>query len=109
MSGYPQQYESRSVTQIPSIAPPFPPLFLGNRNRVALTISCNDNTPRNFGFSTNDNPNGSGQFLVVSSPFRITLAFRDYGPLIKQPIYVFAGTAGISITAVEIWAIPQGR
>lgn len=101
-------YEVRAVTVQPVTVAPFTILFQGNKGRVSMAVSCSDNNARTFTLSTSSSPFGNGQFLVLSSPFNVVLAYRDYGPLIRETIYILAGFAGINVVGTEVVLVPQG-
>lgn len=82
-------------------------LFGANPRRVTLTLTCGDTTANAQIYITRLN-GPAGIFLRLSCPFTFIMPYRDFGPLVREPVYVISsGTApGATIEATEVFQVP---
>lgn len=81
--------------------------FNADRNRVSIIVSCAANPAVNVSLYASENP--FSRWIALASPVSLTLPYRDYGPLIKESIYVAVGTNPTDVTITEVIQIPQYR
>lgn len=76
----------------------------GNRNRVALIFSCMvaAGQTTTIGWKSGND----GIWYFVQTPYNLTLAYRDYGPLIKEQVTLRTAPVGASVTVTEVTIIP---
>lgn len=81
--------------------------IMGNRNRVSLLFSADTTPSVNWGVYTTENP--STLFLRLNSPFTFTMLYRDFGPLVKEAMWLSSNPAPSTITITEILLVPNSR
>lgn len=79
--------------------------FPANANRVSIIVSCSASPGVNFGLFTGDS--GFTEWVQLFSPTNLTFPYRDYGPIIKQAIFIGVGTNGTPVSVTEVIQIPQ--
>lgn len=82
-------------------------LFGGNAGRLALTINCSDIAANSY-IRISTLPSVLYHFYVLTNPGSVILPYRDFGSLIRQPIYVsgFNITAGTTVNGMEVFRVP---
>jgi hypothetical protein len=101
---------SNASAILPAFGAPGVLLFGGNKNRLSITLSCGDSTAQSVvGIAITPATSLSGYIFEVSSPFNIVLPFRDWGPVIREPIYLFSTppNVGKTVYGVEINLVPK--
>lgn len=78
-------------------------LIQGNANRVSLMFSCDDATG-NYAFAFGES--FSNVFMVLSGPFSQVMTYRDFGPLIREPLFVSLGVQPRTIRVLEVLLVP---
>lgn len=81
-----------------------------NNNRVTVTVSCGDTLAGSALFIGTE-PIGNSIFVRLSNPNTFVMAFRDFGPLVHQSIWVqlLAPTNPTIVGAVEVYKVPESR
>ena len=99
-------YESKTVNYTASGQ--FKLLVNGNRNRMVLTVSCGDLAVQSIMFLTIGN-NQSNVFYYIENPGTVILAYRDFGPVIREEIWCHVQTTGapIDVTAFSVCVVPR--
>lgn len=85
-------------------------LFPANSRRVSLIISSNIGSLDASNVNLATAKNASLIWIGTQPPIDWILPYRDYGPIIKQEVWVFANlNVGITLDlfGVEIFAVPQ--
>lgn len=84
----------------------FTKLFAANRNRVSLTISCADSAVQSSLSFTAGN-NQSLVFAMLANPGTFIMPYRDYGPLVKEEVWVIiqSPSPAFTISGVEIFTV----
>lgn len=86
-------------------------LVPSNSRRVSLVISCSDTTPTSIVlFHVGNTSNPTSTILSISAPFSITMPYRDWGPIIRQEIWIEGLNLlpAKTVYATEIVEIPLG-
>lgn len=101
----PTRYDSRS--SIVAISPAgYLQILPGNRNRVALNLSGNGTAFLNFVVEWSTVNGVRGNFLWLDPSDNKQLPYRDWGPLIKEPIFARCALGAMDALAVETFVIP---
>lgn len=66
-------------------------MFPADSRRVTLTISSDEATSN---VSLGTGPSYETIYMRLTAPITIVLPYRDFGPLIKQEVWIFGGLAG---------------
>ena len=76
--------------------------------RRVLTISCDNpgGGALNFLF-VGTKPLIGTNLLQLALPCFIVMPYRDWGPIICEPIWLYTNRAGTTITLSEVWALPN--
>jgi hypothetical protein len=103
-----QQYDYRSQTTTISPANTYTLLLPSNKNRVSLALLCNNPSLANPFFTIATIASPSFAWFGGQTPFSNVFAYRDWGPLITQDLYVSVQTANSTWTATEVFKVPTG-
>lgn len=100
-------FDRRMVSvQTPGGPPFYVQLFHANANRVSLIVTSQHSGPSVESLLVSVNKAGTGVFYLFNGPVSATFPYRDYGPIIKEEIWVSLGSAVDTITGVEVFQIP---
>lgn len=103
-------YDSRTISVvIPNPAGNNTLALNANANRVSVIVQCIDTTTGSVTFvSTVADPVTA--FVATQNPAPLTMAYRDYGPVITGALYIGGNSVSVGKTVriTEIYRIPTG-
>lgn len=77
-------------------------------NRRVLTISSdNPGGGANNGLYIGTRPAIGSNLIVLQQPVFLVMPYRDWGPVISEPIWLYTTKAGTVVTLSEVWAVPN--
>lgn len=79
-------------------------LLSSNPGRVTLIVSSSTTPTSNVALSVSQTDND--RYLLLGTPFNVVLAYRDYGPIMRQALWFKVGVFPCTINATEIFIIP---
>lgn len=100
-------YDSRSISDSIQPAPNFILMMLGNRNRVALNVSSNGTAVANVALILATTPSDQDSFVWITPGTHLSLPYRDWGPVIKEPIYAANFLGVMDVLLNETFVIPR--
>lgn len=77
----------------------------GNSMRVSMVISSSQASPAVYVLYTSSDFHT--QYLVLQSPFNFVMPYRDYGPLMQQPLFVQGQDGASQVTVSEVFIVHQ--
>lgn len=98
-------YDSRSFNVVLDALTVWHFIMPGNRNRVALNISSDGTTVANGVLQIATGPRSRLAFVQINPEDPISLPYRDWGPVIKEPIYASIVSLSYNATFTEIFLI----
>lgn len=96
------QFDYRSVTLTTDLT--YRQIMPANRNRAAIIISTAVASGQTISIGWKSGNLGLYYFLMT--PDTVTLAYRDYGPLIKEEIWLRGAPVGGDVTVTEVTIVP---
>ena len=100
-------FDSRSITLSIAAASGFVKVFESNSTRVSLLVSSDGTLAANTELRLSTKQSNAHSWFRLNFPFARSFPYRDFGPLIKEPLFVQVGNGVANVTATEIFAVSQ--
>lgn len=102
-------YDSKTVNfpLVNSLTTPLTQAFGSNPNRVSLLISCSASAAGGS-ILVSAVQNNLQEYLNISPPISLLMPYRDYGPLMRQAVFIgsTAALVGQNVSVTEVWRVP---
>jgi len=100
-------YDQRGVTISLAAVSGFVKVLNANRNRVSLFVSVNGTQAVNVSIELAASSPASSIFFFTVPPIAQVFPYRDWGPLITEELWARIGSGTVTLSATEVWRVPN--